>query len=79
MSTSMQACPDIAQSPIDAPSSILVSNTTFGKNLHLFLFLLICQLTQAQKTVLKFLRYLLPIISPSHSSSTSGYIMKKVK
>ena len=75
----MQACPDIAQSPIDAPSSILVSNTTFGRNLHLFLFLLICQLTQAQKTVLKFLRYLLPIISPSHSSSTSGYIMKKVK
>jgi hypothetical protein len=83
----MQATMDIVQSPIDGPSSsIPVSDLTCGKSLRFTTFILIfilllaiCQLTQAQEMVLQFLRHLLPIISPSHSSSTSGYVMEKVR
>ena len=38
-----------------------------------------CQLAPGEEMILRFLRHLLPIILPSHSSSTSGYVMKKVQ
>jgi len=86
MSTSRQACTDTAEAPIDAPSSIPVSGLRFGKSLpfsaFIFYFLFqfaIHQLTPAQETILQFLHHLLPIISSSYSSSTSGYIRRKVK
>lgn len=81
----MNAHTDTVQIPVDAPSSIPVStNLTFGKCLpsssFIFLFT-IFQLDQAHETILWLLRHLLPIISPSHSSSssTTGKVMKKVK
>ena len=52
-------------------------------NIFIYFYFLpaIRQLTQPQETILRFLRYLLPIISSSHSSSTSesSNVMKKVK